>query len=150
MCNASRIWFMTSLYLKNSIFIHPHENTKQVFSKISALKSVFENMHFWWPFPLDTCGWCLSLNLVLFFFHFGLPTNKPLSWPPLITIIFWLSSLISVPLFFVSSVNDHFTAQDLPKLISNVYKTICSCKKLVSAIFQNCMSVCLQPLGLLQ
>ena len=35
---------------KTFVFIHRLEYSKTAFSKISTLKSIFEKMHFWWPF----------------------------------------------------------------------------------------------------
>ena len=40
------IWCMTSSYSKTSIFVRPHVNERQAFSKISTLGTVFENLRF--------------------------------------------------------------------------------------------------------
>ena len=47
---------MTSSNSKTFVFVHPHVNKKQAFSKISSLESVFEKMRFRWSFSPDTCG----------------------------------------------------------------------------------------------
>ena len=47
---------MTWAFLKNFIFIRPHELRKSVFSTISTLGRIFEKFRFRWPYSLDTCG----------------------------------------------------------------------------------------------
>ena len=56
MRNAGNIRCMTSSNSKTFVFVHPHVNKKQAFSKISSLESVFEKMRFRWSFSPDTCG----------------------------------------------------------------------------------------------
>ena len=47
---------MTSSNSKTFVFVRPHVNKKQAFSKISSLESVFEKMRFQWSFSPETCG----------------------------------------------------------------------------------------------
>ena len=48
------IWYITSSYSKTSVLVHPHENEKPAFWKISTLKTVFEKLRFRGPFSPDT------------------------------------------------------------------------------------------------
>ena len=43
-------------FQENSVFTHPREHSKTVFSQISTLEDIFEKMRFRWPFSPDTRG----------------------------------------------------------------------------------------------